>query len=43
MSYEESLERAHDYWNPNLDLYEESSLEYLVKGKIKVLKKVNQK
>ncbi len=43
MSYKESLERAHDYWNPNLDLYDESSLEYLVKGKIKVLNKVNRK
>jgi len=39
ISYEESIEEAHDYWNPNLDKISDKSLEYLVQGQIKVLKK----
>ncbi len=40
ISYNESLEMAHNYWNPDFNKCDESSLEYLVKGKIKVLKKI---
>lgn len=40
MSYVESLEMAHEYWNPNLDDVSIENIEYLIQGKIKVLKKV---
>ncbi len=40
LSYNETLEQAHEYWNPDISKCEEETIEYLVKGKIKVLKKV---
>lgn len=38
-SYDEFLELAHGYWDPDLSKCPENSLEYLVNGQIKVLKK----
>jgi len=40
ISYSEALERAHEYWNPNLDDISGEKIEYLIQGEIKVLKKV---
>lgn len=39
LSYKEIYERALKYWNPDLYKLPKKSIEYLFKGKIKILKK----
>ncbi len=40
LSYNDSLKQAHEYWHPDFHKCDPKTIEYLVKGKIKVLKKV---
>ena len=42
LSYNDSMEKAHEYWNPDFDKCSENTLEYLTKGKIKILKRIDR-